>query len=150
LKTSAECLTLSEHTDWVAGCAISPDGSFIVSASFRAFWMVTAKSLVILRGTEHIGVVVRLSRRAEGGVRYHAYQLWEFQDWQYSKSRVQIKALIAFCAQAASSCLLSYTGGVLPEHSIEDLLSCKVLPVDVMKTMPCHNWHPQDWRFGRR
>ena len=84
-------------------------------------------------GTEHIGVVVGLSRSAEGGVRYQAYQLWEFADWEYSRSRAQIKALIAFCSRAQSSGLISYTGGVLSEDSIEDLLGCKVLPVDVMK-----------------
>lgn len=95
-------------------------------------------------GTEHIGILVRLSCRAESGVRYQAYQLWDFADWVYSRSRAQIKALIAFCSRAQSSGLISYTGGVLSEAAIEDLLGCKVLPVDVMKTMPHYNWHPQD------
>ena len=95
-------------------------------------------------GTEHIGIVVRLSCRAEGGVRYQAYQLWEFAEWAHSGSRAQIKALIAFCSRAQSSGMISYTGGVLSEDSIEDRLGCKVLPVDVMKTMPSYNWHPLD------
>ena len=37
---------------------------------------------------------------------------------------------------------------MLSEDSIEDLLGCKVLPVDVMKTMPAYNWHPQDTLSG--
>jgi hypothetical protein len=95
-------------------------------------------------GTEHVGIVVRLSRRAEDGVRYQAYQLWEFAEWEYSRSRAQFKALIAFCERARSSGLISFTGGVLPEDSIEKLEYHQVLPVDIMKTMPCWNWRPQD------
>ena len=54
-----------------------------------------------------------LRRRAEDGVRYQAYQLWEFAEWEYSRSRAQFKALIAFCERARSSGLILFTGGII-------------------------------------
>jgi hypothetical protein len=71
------------------------------------------------------------------------YQLWKFEDWRYWRSRAQIKALISFCAQAQCSGLLSYTGGVLPEEVLENLLSQKVLPVDIVRGIPVWNWCPE-------
>jgi len=92
---------------------------------------------------EPIGVAVRLYRTTDDGVSFTAYEVWDFERWNYEHCREQLKLLITFCDQASR--LISYAGYELPNEDIEALRACKVMPAMVMKKIHQVGWYPDDY-----
>ena len=92
---------------------------------------------------EPIGVVVCLTRETDDGVCFKVYEVWQFERWNYSKCREQIKMLIAFCGQASG--LFSYDGYEMSLEDIKLLISGTAIPAVVMKRCNLVTWYPDDY-----
>lgn len=92
---------------------------------------------------EPIGIVVRLFRKTDDGVNFTVYEVWEFERWNYSPCREQIKLLIAFCGRAHG--LITYDGYELPAEDIKSLVSGSVIPSIVLKISLPVTWYPDDY-----
>jgi hypothetical protein len=90
---------------------------------------------------EPVGVVVRLERETPGGTPFKAYQLWEFERWNYWRCREQLKLLIAFCEQAK----ISLIGHQLPIQTLDALTAGHQLPVQLLSRLGSVSWHPDDY-----
>jgi hypothetical protein len=98
---------------------------------------------------EEIGFVVRLSRTTDDGVKFHTFEKWAFEPWNYNKSRNDIQSLIAFCEKAASLYRLSFTGYELSQASLEVLRSGQMLPVKPLK-LRTSVWYPDNYISGNK
>lgn len=92
---------------------------------------------------EPIGVVIRLSRVTNDGVRFTVYDVWQFERWNYWRCREQIKLLITFCDQAHR--LISYSGYELNDEDIKSLMSHSVMPIGIISTIHLATWFPDDY-----
>ncbi|MGA8597281.1 MAG: hypothetical protein WB676_21415 [Bryobacteraceae bacterium] len=94
---------------------------------------------------EPIGIVIKLHLTTNDGIQFETYELWEFQHWNYWRSRYHIKHLIALCEAAMRRHTgIDYVGYELSEETIEKICGNKVLPASVLGRSR-HIWQPDDY-----
>ena len=90
---------------------------------------------------EPVGVVVRLERETAAGTPFTAYQLWQFERWNYWRCREQLKLLIAFCEQMK----IYLIGHELPIQTLDALVAGHQLPTELLSNLGSVSWHPEDY-----
>ncbi len=96
---------------------------------------------------EPIGMMIKLHRTTDDGVKFATYELWRTERWNYWRSRYNIKIIIAFCEAARKNDVrLFYSGYELPDDILEKLYGGKAMLASVIgKRQPPGIWQPNDY-----
>jgi hypothetical protein len=92
---------------------------------------------------EPIGIVVRLHHTTADGVKFETFEAYEFERWNYSRCREQLKLLVIFCEQASD--FIRFNGYQMPEEEIKLLASHQAMPAVLMKRLGGVTWYPNDY-----
>lgn len=95
---------------------------------------------------EPVGVVIRVDRKALDDVAYTTFEKWEFERWNYWRTRQQYKLLMTFCDQATRRHRFGCAGIELEPQVFDQLRDGKCLPATAMKHLSeSRVWHPEDY-----
>jgi hypothetical protein len=95
---------------------------------------------------EPVGIVIRIDRKTADGVPYTTFEKWEFDRWNYWRTRQQYKLMMTFCDQASHQHRFSCAGIQLDAHVFDQLRDGKCLPATAMNNRSSSSmWHPEDY-----
>jgi hypothetical protein len=95
---------------------------------------------------EPVGIVVRVDRKTSDQVSYTTFEKWEFDRWNYWRTRQQYKLLMTFCDEASHQHRFSCAGIQLDAHVFDQLRDGKCLPATAMSSRIYGSiWHPEDY-----
>lgn len=98
-----------------------------------------------------VGIIVKiehvdLDHATTTAVRYHTYEWWGYQRWNYKGARVQLKALILFCVKFhISRRQISWLGINIDDDAMTHLKESRILPVDAYGRGNHSIWFPNEY-----
>lgn len=96
---------------------------------------------------ERIGILIEIENNSLSGTSFYTYETWDFERWNYYKTRRYYKILVLFLDKVNRYKMSNrFIGRELNQQDLYELALGKVLPVSVLKKNSFGSvWYPEDY-----